>query len=79
MKTVVDVWVLRSGEYSLSFDDRLEAHKLLANPEFLQQFPDNVMFELFHAYRVIDFEVPGTEYFDGTPRMPLLITKVDTE
>lgn len=78
MKTVVDVWVLQSGEYSLSFDDRLEAHKLLANPEFLQQFPDNVMFELFHAYRVVDFEVPGTEYYDN-PDKPLLITKVETE
>lgn len=79
MKTVVDVWILRSGDYSLSFNDRQEAMKLLANTSFLEQFPDNVMFELFHAYRVTDLEVPGTEYYNDNPDKPLLITKVEVE
>lgn len=78
MKTVRDVWVLKSGDWVSIFESREDIMKVLANQEFLDQFPENIVFTIQPGYQIVDFEVPGTEYYDN-PDKPLLITKAEVE
>lgn len=74
MKTTKQVWWLSSGpQWSMIFDDRVEAIKLLADQEFLDNMPTGTLFMLQPAYQVVEFEVPGTEYW-GDPKPILMIT-----
>lgn len=79
MKTVQDIWLLKSGDWVQSFDTRSDIMRLLADTSFLEQFPDNIMFQVQPAYKVVDFEVPGTEYYNPEQDKPLLITKTEVE
>lgn len=77
MKTVKDIWLLKSGDWVMSFNTRPEIMRLLAETSFLEQFPDNIMFQLQHAYQVVDFEVPGNEYYSYEPEPPKLLTYIE--
>ena len=67
MRTVKQVWLLSSGDFSMYFDKRETAMLQLANQEFLDNVPDDTVFILQPGYQVVDAEVPGLEYYDANP------------
>lgn len=58
MKTVKDIWMIRSGTFVQYFEDKPTAMLVMVNQEFLDCFPDNVVFTLDHGYEVVDYEPP---------------------
>ena len=70
-KTLIDIWVLSSGSWKQSFENRLDAIALLSSQDFLNSCPDNTLFYLQHAYKVVKFE--DAVEVDDTPKQPLLL------
>lgn len=56
MKTLVDVWVLRSGEYYETFGDKMDAIQRITDSEFLEYFPENTVFTLQPGYVLVTEE-----------------------
>lgn len=74
MKTVIDVWVLRSGGYFETFGKKTDAMLQLADVSFLDEFPDNTVFTLQPGYIVVDYKAPK-KYKKNKPKKPKLLTK----
>lgn len=72
MKTLMDVWVVRSGIYSAVFPDKARAIIDMSNPATLEQFPENTVFTLQPGYMVVDYEPPKK---NKKPKKPKLLTK----
>jgi hypothetical protein len=72
VKTVEDVWMIKSGEYFETFGKRTDAMMQLADTSFLEQFPENTVFTLQPAYVVVDYRPPKHK---NKPKRPKLIGK----
>lgn len=75
MKTVIDVWILKSGDYFETFGKKTDAMATLADLEFLDSFPDNTVFTLQPGYVVVDYKPPKRPKHKDKPKKPKLITK----
>jgi hypothetical protein len=72
VKTLVDVWVVRSGIYSAVFESKTQAILEMGNPAILEQFPENTVFTLQPGYMVVDYEPPKKS---KKPKKPKLLSK----
>jgi hypothetical protein len=71
LKTLVDVWVVRSGAYTAYFTDKTKALLEMTNPATLEQFPENTVFTLQPGYMVVNYEPPKKS---KKPKKPKLLT-----
>lgn len=58
MKTLIDCWVLASGDYFETFGNKTDAIYQLADTSFLEHFPENTVFTLQTGYVVVDYKAP---------------------
>jgi hypothetical protein len=54
LKTLVDCWVLESGEYMQTFRTKEDAIMELTNTEFLDYFPDQTVLTMRPGYVVVE-------------------------
>jgi hypothetical protein len=72
MKTVKQVWTLRSGSWFDTFESPSDMMLALSDPEYLSSFPDGTILTPSPSYEIVDFEVPGNEYYNP-PQTPLML------
>jgi hypothetical protein len=54
VKTLVDCWILESGEYMQTFHTKEAAIMEMTDSEFLEYFPDQTVLSLRPGYVVVE-------------------------
>lgn len=64
LKTLKQIWGINSGLYAWGYPTKEKAIAALAEQSFLDQFEVGAVLQIVPMYQVVDFEVPGTEYYN---------------